>query len=441
MGSLSDYEIIKPGVDLIESWGVPYEILVASAHRTPERVARWTTEAEARGLQTIIAAAGMAAHLPGVVTAHTTLPVIGLPIEAGALAGQDSLYAIVQMPPGIPVATVGINGAINAAVLALQILARSDAQWEKKLKDYRAGMGEKIDQQNAKLKLERPGAIWGETEFGTETPPVKSGVKPSSVAETLVETPRRGVSTDAASHSVSTETAHRAVSTKPSVVAAGTSRASYVGRVAIESDLMPVEVVEQAVDCLLEGGIIAMPTDTVYGLAADATNEEAVRRLYALKGRAPNRAIAIFIDSQRPLASLVRNLTPEIRAMLEAFWPGPLTVVMEKQGRGFAHLASGSTIGVRIPDHSVPLTLMQELRRPVACTSANPTGEPEARNADEIAGYFGQSVDMILDAGVLPTRSPSTVIDVTETPYRVVREGAISKAQLAAVVGDLIQTE
>src|SRR5690242_15133360 len=100
MSSLSDYEIVKPGVDLIESWGVPYEIVVASAQRTPERVAQWAATAELRGLQVIIAASGMAAHLPAAVTARTQLPVIGIPVETGPLQGTNSLYSIVQMPTG-----------------------------------------------------------------------------------------------------------------------------------------------------------------------------------------------------------------------------------------------------------------------------------------------------------------------------------------------------
>ena len=115
MGSDSDWPQVKKAADVLDGFGVEWEAVVASAHRSPERVTRWVREAPQRGVQVIIAAAGLAAHLPGVVAAQTTLPVIGLPIEAGALRGVDALYSIVQMPPGVPVATVGINAGRNAA--------------------------------------------------------------------------------------------------------------------------------------------------------------------------------------------------------------------------------------------------------------------------------------------------------------------------------------
>ncbi|MCY3667054.1 MAG: 5-(carboxyamino)imidazole ribonucleotide mutase, partial [Gemmatimonadetes bacterium] len=118
--------------------GLGYEMVVSSAHRNPERTATWASEAAGRGLKVIIAGAGLAAALPGVVAAHTTLPVIGVPIASGALRGVDSLYSIVQMPPGIPVATVGIDNARNAAMLAAQIIALSDEAVAQAIEAYRA---------------------------------------------------------------------------------------------------------------------------------------------------------------------------------------------------------------------------------------------------------------------------------------------------------------
>lgn len=218
-------------------------------------------------------------------------------------------------------------------------------------------------------------------------------------------------------------------------------KARHIGRVELESDLLPVDLAGQAVDCLLDGGIVAMPTDTVYGLAVEATNEEAVRRLYEIKARETARPITVFIDSQQLLSSLVLNLTPEVKRMLEAFWPGPLTVVFTRRGRNFRYLSPESTLGVRLPKHSVPLTIMQELRRPIACTSANLSGQTESTSGEEIEFDFGDSVDLILDVGPLPVSPPSTVIDVTQVPYRILRKGAISASQLAAVVGELLETE
>ncbi|MCE2449491.1 MAG: 5-(carboxyamino)imidazole ribonucleotide mutase [Candidatus Latescibacteria bacterium] len=138
MGSTSDEDIMRKGAVVLEELGLGYEMIVSSAHRNPERTATWASEAAGRGLKVIIAGAGLAAALPGVVAAHTTLPVIGVPIASGALNGVDSLYSIVQMPPGIPVATVGIDNARNAAMLAAQIIALSDEAVAQAIETYRA---------------------------------------------------------------------------------------------------------------------------------------------------------------------------------------------------------------------------------------------------------------------------------------------------------------
>ena len=138
MGSTSDEDTMRKGSAVLEELGLGYEMIVSSAHRNPERTATWASEAAGRGLKVIIAGAGLAAALPGVVAAHTTLPVIGVPIASGALNGVDSLYSIVQMPPGIPVATVGIDNARNAAMLAAQIIALSDEAVAQAIETYRA---------------------------------------------------------------------------------------------------------------------------------------------------------------------------------------------------------------------------------------------------------------------------------------------------------------
>ncbi len=137
MGSKSDEEVMRKGAAVLEELGIGYEFVVSSAHRNPERTANWASEAAGRGLKVIIAGAGLAAALPGVVAAHTILPVIGVPIASGALNGVDSLYSIVQMPPGVPVATVGIDNTRNAAMLAAQILALTDSQIAQAIEVYR----------------------------------------------------------------------------------------------------------------------------------------------------------------------------------------------------------------------------------------------------------------------------------------------------------------
>ncbi len=133
MGSESDLDVMRPCAELLTELGIAHEVRIMSAHRTPDLVAEYAAGAEARGLQVLVAGAGAAAALPGVMAAHTRLPVIGVPIDATPLRGVDALYAIVQMPSGVPVATVGIDGARNAAVLAARILALHDAELARRL--------------------------------------------------------------------------------------------------------------------------------------------------------------------------------------------------------------------------------------------------------------------------------------------------------------------
>lgn len=142
MGSESDMPIMEKAVAVLDRFGVDSEIEVMSAHRKPARVAEYATSAADRGLKVIIAGAGLAAHLPGVVAAHTHLPVIGVPLYQEGLAGADALYSCVQMPPGVPVATVAIGGAKNAAVLAAQIIATGDDGLAAKLRDYKKELSE-----------------------------------------------------------------------------------------------------------------------------------------------------------------------------------------------------------------------------------------------------------------------------------------------------------
>lgn len=152
MGSDSDLPIMKGAADILDKFEVPYEVIISSAHRVPDQTADYARTAQQRGLKVIIAGAGLAAHLPGVLAAFTTLPVIGVPIRGGALEGVDALHAIVQMPPGVPVATVAINGAKNAGILAAQILAVADSQMQQKLVDYKAEMAQQVQKRAAKLK-------------------------------------------------------------------------------------------------------------------------------------------------------------------------------------------------------------------------------------------------------------------------------------------------
>jgi len=154
MGSDSDLPVMEQAATFLADHGVVYEMTVASAHRTPARASRLAAGAEKRGIQVVIAGAGMAAHLAGVLAAHTILPVIGVPIDASPLSGMDALLSTVQMPPGIPVATVAVGkaGAKNAAVLALQILARSDARLATRLHEMKKTMDRQVQQKARRLQ-------------------------------------------------------------------------------------------------------------------------------------------------------------------------------------------------------------------------------------------------------------------------------------------------
>lgn len=154
MGSDSDWPKMKEAAAVLDQFGIPYEVNVASAHRVPEKVAVYARSAEERGLRVIIAGAGLAAHLPGVVAAFTMLPVIGVPLTAGALAGVDALHSIVQMPPGVPVATVAIDGARNAGILAAQIIGSGDPGLRAKLAEFKVKMAEEVEKKNRRLQEE-----------------------------------------------------------------------------------------------------------------------------------------------------------------------------------------------------------------------------------------------------------------------------------------------
>lgn len=150
MGSTSDLPVMEKACKFLDDMQIPFEVNALSAHRTPDAVEQFAKGAKSRGIKVIIAAAGMAAALPGVIAASTELPVIGVPIK-GMLDGLDAMLSIIQMPPGIPVATVGVNGAQNAAVLAAEMMALADEEIARKVDAWKAGLGKKIEKANEEL--------------------------------------------------------------------------------------------------------------------------------------------------------------------------------------------------------------------------------------------------------------------------------------------------
>jgi len=157
IGSESDMPVMEKTAEVLKEMAVPYEMEISSAHRLPEKTAQYAKTARERGVEVLIAGAGMAAHLAGALASHTTLPVIGVPIKSGALNGADALYSTVQMPPGVPVATVGIDGAKNAAYLACEILSIKYPEMAKKLEDFRSRMRKSLEEKSKAIKKGKSG--------------------------------------------------------------------------------------------------------------------------------------------------------------------------------------------------------------------------------------------------------------------------------------------
>ena len=155
MGSESDLPVMEKAMEVLKEMGIPYEMEIRSAHRMPEKTVHYAKTARRRGIEVLIAGAGMAAHLAGVLASHTTLPVIGVPLKSGALNGADALYSTVQMPPGVPVATVGIDGSKNAAYLACEILSIKYPEIAKKIEDFRSKMKKSLEEKSKTLKKKK----------------------------------------------------------------------------------------------------------------------------------------------------------------------------------------------------------------------------------------------------------------------------------------------
>lgn len=195
-------------------------------------------------------------------------------------------------------------------------------------------------------------------------------------------------------------------------------------------------LVERAAALLRAGEIVAFPTDTVYGIAADPSNETAVRQLYTVKGRAPEKAIALLVSGESQLEWITDPALPGLAPLAEAFWPGGLTVVVP--ARPDAAVATGqpfSTVGLRMPDHPIPLALIREMGYPLATTSANLSGSPSPRTAADVEGQIGGRIALIIDGGECPGGTDSTVVDLTTTPPTVRRVGAVPVDQLVPILG------
>lgn len=190
---------------------------------------------------------------------------------------------------------------------------------------------------------------------------------------------------------------------------------------------------QRAVEILRASKLVAYPTDTVYGLAALPTDARAVERLFEAKGRPADRGVPLLIASPADLAVVAADVPEVASGLMQTFWPGALTIVLPT-APGFRSPAIGETVAVRVPDHPVPRDLVRLLRGPITGTSANVSGGPEPLTADDVRSQLGDAVDLIIDGGRCEGGQPSTVVDCTTQPPRVVREGAISREELVRAV-------
>jgi L-threonylcarbamoyladenylate synthase len=473
--SLEEAEQARPAIEALESLGLSPETKIASGLAAPDAAMEWARLVESEGTVALVVAAGREPALPGLLAAACRLPVIVMP-TATDRADADPLAALACLgEPDAPIGLVAAASARQAALFAARVAALVDPRLRESLNAAARQAEQDLDEQDALWNGERRGArivtpvpspparleaVHARAAAPTiPAPPMTSAVPAPPAAPTATpssDDPPRNADNPAETARVRRAAEmDRPLDGQPVTAAAQGSPdgepvaksrpapmpARSLGRLRIDMDSPDVAAIEEVVDCLLEGGVIAFPTETVYGLAVDATNQAAVERLFAFKGRDRGKAITLMVDSSKLLAAIAQNVTTEIRRLMEAFWPGALTLIFQKRPGNFRHVSPGETIGVRLPDHSVPLAIMQALARPLACTSANLAGQPDARSADEIEAFFGDRLNALLDGGTLPQRPASTVVDVSREPFRVLRQGAITREQIGAVVGALLDPE
>jgi L-threonylcarbamoyladenylate synthase len=189
----------------------------------------------------------------------------------------------------------------------------------------------------------------------------------------------------------------------------------------------------RAIEVLARGELVAFPTDTVYGLGADAFNDMAVRQLYLAKGRTHEKAIPVLVANLEQFVDVVDRTTLTAMRLVEKFWPGPLTIILGKASDLASAISVHGTVGVRIPDHPIAQELILEAG-PLAVTSANRSGDPEACTAEEIEAKMGAPVHLIVDGGRTPGGQPSTVVDCTQDPPKILRVGPINEDEIRSVL-------
>ncbi len=192
----------------------------------------------------------------------------------------------------------------------------------------------------------------------------------------------------------------------------------------------------KAAALLRAGGLVALPTETVYGLAADATQEKAVQANYDAKGRPEAKPLNVLVDGMGMVEAMCRDIPADAYKLARAFWPGPLTMILWGNGTPPPIVpARGATQGVRCPDHPATLAVIRALGRPLACPSANLSGRPSPKSADDVLAQLSGRIAAVLDGGPCSVGVESTILDLTVTPYRILRQGGLSREEIEAVLG------
>ena len=196
--------------------------------------------------------------------------------------------------------------------------------------------------------------------------------------------------------------------------------------------------IDEAVTLLENGEVIAYPTETVYGLGADAQSEKAIEDIHKLKGRKFQKDFLVLVASELDIIPLVREITPAAKELIKQFWPDPLTLIFEmKTDSPQAVISRSGRLGIRISPDPLCQKLLKKFSKPLISTSANIEGEKPAQSAQEVYDYFGDNIKLILDGGPRKTSVPSTVLDVTVTPPKILRQGSVQKAEIMKFIGDL----
>lgn len=200
----------------------------------------------------------------------------------------------------------------------------------------------------------------------------------------------------------------------------------------VKADRVSKSEWKQILDVFKKGGIVAYPTETFYGLGVDPFNESAVKKLFQLKGRGFDKPISILVKDKNMLSEITEEVPPSAERLIKKFWPGPLTIIF-KAKKTIPAIITGNTgkIGVRISGNPITQRLLAEIDFPITTTSANPSGKKSPVTASEVAGYFGDKIDLLIDGGILSGRLGSTIVDVTEGDLKVIRDGEISQKLIA----------